>query len=299
MKTFSVITPVYNGQEYIANCINSVINAKYDLKKVEHIIVDDGSTDNTKKICQKFAKKYKHIKFYSKPNSNWGGTINYVKHNHLVHNDYVVICDADDGILPKAFEIVNKKCGGADMFCGSYLFHKKTKTKIKFFPYFFLFKRNFDLRSKKYFLSRLLVPNVVYTKKQVFYKGRDLVENVMYQDTALYNEIYRNSRKLKITNKSLGLYWMQRSGSTMTQTKSLKANKSWKALMSYLHKNGLVESYALHIAFIKGCRENVRNMSIASFNRKPHFHQYPWWIRFWVCIIYFAKAKKYITIKKK
>ncbi|MCQ2956662.1 MAG: glycosyltransferase [Mycoplasmoidaceae bacterium] len=70
MKTFSIITPVYNGQEYIANCINAIANANYDLTKIEHIVVDDGSTDNTKKICDELAKKYSHVKFYSKENGN-------------------------------------------------------------------------------------------------------------------------------------------------------------------------------------------------------------------------------------
>ena len=68
--TFSIITPVYNGSQYINKCIESVNKIEYDHNKIEHIIVDDGSTDNTRKICLKYAKKYKHIKFYSKSNGN-------------------------------------------------------------------------------------------------------------------------------------------------------------------------------------------------------------------------------------
>ena len=39
MTSFSIITPVYNGEKYIANCINAIVGANYDLSKIEHIIV--------------------------------------------------------------------------------------------------------------------------------------------------------------------------------------------------------------------------------------------------------------------
>lgn len=141
MKTFSIITAVYNGEQYIDKCIEAVANANYDLKYVEHIVVDDGSTDKTKEICQRLAQKYKHVKFYSKPNGNRGSVINYVKHNNLVHNDYVFICDADDQILPKAFDIVNRKCKDADLFATAFYRWNGKKRKIKILPYY-LMKRD-------------------------------------------------------------------------------------------------------------------------------------------------------------
>ena len=67
--TFSVITSAYNTAKYIGGCIESVINTGYDLNKIEHIIVDDGSTDNTSDVVKKYAKKYPHIKLYRKKNS--------------------------------------------------------------------------------------------------------------------------------------------------------------------------------------------------------------------------------------
>ena len=120
--TFSVITPAYNTAKYIGGCIESVINTGYDLNKIEHIIVDDGSTDNTSDVVKKYAKKYPHIKFYRKANSNWGGVINYVKDNKLIHNDYVVICDSDDVISRKAFSRVNKSINDADFAIGGFCF---------------------------------------------------------------------------------------------------------------------------------------------------------------------------------
>ena len=68
--SFTIITPAYNTAKYIENNIKAVINLKYDLNKVEHIIVDDGSTDDTYKVVKKFADKFSHIKLCRKSNSN-------------------------------------------------------------------------------------------------------------------------------------------------------------------------------------------------------------------------------------
>ena len=56
----SVFIPVYNGEKYLANTINSVINQTYD--NWELIILDDESTDNSKKIIEEYASKNNKIK---------------------------------------------------------------------------------------------------------------------------------------------------------------------------------------------------------------------------------------------
>ena len=56
----SVLIPVYNVENYIDKCIESVVNQTY--KNIEVILVDDGSKDNSSKICDDYAKKYDCIK---------------------------------------------------------------------------------------------------------------------------------------------------------------------------------------------------------------------------------------------
>ena len=56
----SVLIPVYNGEKYLANTINSVINQTYD--NWELIILDDESTDNSKKIIEEYASNNNKIK---------------------------------------------------------------------------------------------------------------------------------------------------------------------------------------------------------------------------------------------
>ena len=64
MKSFSVITACYNSQDYIVDNIKAIINTNYPLDKIEHIIIDDGSTDKSVEICQEYAQKYQHIKLF-------------------------------------------------------------------------------------------------------------------------------------------------------------------------------------------------------------------------------------------
>lgn len=54
-RIVSIVVPVFNAQKYIKECIESIINQTY--KDIQVIIVDDGSTDNSLKICEELKKK--------------------------------------------------------------------------------------------------------------------------------------------------------------------------------------------------------------------------------------------------
>lgn len=66
MYKISVIIPAYNSQEYIQEAIESVINQT--LKSIEIILVDDGSTDKTLEICQKYSRLDQRIKVIHQQN---------------------------------------------------------------------------------------------------------------------------------------------------------------------------------------------------------------------------------------
>ena len=62
----SIIVPVYNVEKYLNRCIDSIINQTY--KNIEIILVDDGSTDQSSIICDKYSKLDKRIKVIHKKN---------------------------------------------------------------------------------------------------------------------------------------------------------------------------------------------------------------------------------------
>ena len=62
----SVIIPVYNVEAYLRECVDSIVNQTY--KNLEIILVDDGSTDNSGKICDEYVSRDHRIKVFHKVN---------------------------------------------------------------------------------------------------------------------------------------------------------------------------------------------------------------------------------------
>jgi len=68
--TVSIIVPIYNKEKYLEKCLDSILGQTY--RDLEIILVDDGSTDNSLAICQRYAEKDLRIKIYHKPNGDAG-----------------------------------------------------------------------------------------------------------------------------------------------------------------------------------------------------------------------------------
>lgn len=113
----SIIIPVYNVEQYLCRCIESVLAQTYD--NLEIVLVDDGSTDRSNELCLDFSARDKRIKTIRINNSgpaharNVGIT--------YAHGKYVVFVDSDDWVSSDYVEtLVNgiKEC--KDLFCAAY-----------------------------------------------------------------------------------------------------------------------------------------------------------------------------------
>lgn len=295
MKKFSIITPVYNGAKYIETCLKAVINANYNLDFIEHIVVDDGSTDNTKQICQNYASKHKHIKFYSKSNGNWGSVINYVKNNHLVKNDYVVVCDADDVILPDAFKIINQKNNNSDLCSGSFYLWDGDKKRRRVHTYYFAFKRNMTKKSEMQYYSPLLLPHCSYFKSEIFYKLNDLKEGVSYQDNILYLEVFRKSKSISYIPNFVSLYWQKREGNTMSEIKGKGLDLQVDNLKYYAANNTL-EPFFYVLIGMKSLRKHLikNNLKFNFVNPHLNLSGFPFYVRPILRLMYLIQIKKFI-----
>ena len=104
---YSIITPVYNRADCVARCLDSVIrNLQWGID-LEHIVVDDGSHDDSPKIVQEYADKYSHIKFIPFPKNR--GT-NAARNAAIAaaKGDYCIILDSDDYFVDEAIRLVNE-----------------------------------------------------------------------------------------------------------------------------------------------------------------------------------------------
>lgn len=98
----SIIIPIYNTEEYLARCLDSIINQSY--KNLEIILVDDGSTDLSKEICNNYLKKDKRIKYFKKENGGLSSARNYgIK---KANGKYIGFVDSDDVISLDMFSIL-------------------------------------------------------------------------------------------------------------------------------------------------------------------------------------------------
>lgn len=92
MVKVSIIVPVYNVEKYIERCLKSLVNQT--LKDIEILIINDGTPDNSMKICEKYAKNDNRIKIFNKENEGLGLTRNYgIKR---ATGEYIAFVDSDD-----------------------------------------------------------------------------------------------------------------------------------------------------------------------------------------------------------
>lgn len=104
---FSVVVPVYKVEEYINECVDSILNQSFD--DFEVILVDDGSPDNCGKICDEYAKKDERVRVIHKEN---GGLVSARQAGiKIARGEYIVNIDSDDYIdkdmLKNSDEIIN------------------------------------------------------------------------------------------------------------------------------------------------------------------------------------------------
>lgn len=212
MVRFSILVPIYNGEKYINECIDSILNQTY--KNFELIIVDDGSTDNSGAICDGYAAKDDRIRVFHQENTGrYAARISCLNN---VRGEYVFFVDADDYIALDGLEKINQQIEStsADVVIFDYmmenalskyeyistfpqyndgnLFKKKDKEQI----YLQFFSTNtLNTLWHKVFKAGLLNINELDDNHGVFQIGEDAVlsapiyknaENVVYYKFAPY-----------------------------------------------------------------------------------------------------------------
>ena len=109
-EKISVIVPVYNVEQYLERCVDSIINQTYT--NLEIILVNDGSTDNSGKLCDELAKKDERIRVIHKENGGLSDARN--RGIEEAESDLVGFIDSDDYIDNDMYEILLKNLNNTD-----------------------------------------------------------------------------------------------------------------------------------------------------------------------------------------
>lgn len=215
----SVIVPIYNVEKYLDKCIQSIIGQTY--KNLEIILVDDGSKDNSGKICDKYAKEDSRIKVIHKKNGGMSDARN--KGLEAASGKYIQFVDSDDYMAENMMEILHKDLieNDADIsLCAHYIvrenefstdasYEKIVYTNREAIEEFLL-----DTKIRSYVWNKMFKKSLFDNIK--FPTGR------VFEDLLTISKIFTEAKRLVLDDTPL-YYYVQREGSVLhTQTKELR-----------------------------------------------------------------------------
>jgi len=223
---FSIVMAVYNVEDYIEEAIKSVINQELDFKShIQLILVNDGSPDDSKKICERYQKQYpENIVYLEKENGGVSSARNLgLKH---VKGKYVNFLDPDDKLssntLENVFDFFEKNFNETDIVAIPIIFFD-AKTDEHILNYKFTKDRVIDL-SKEY-------DKIQLSSSSAFIKS-DVISQYLFNEDMKYAEDAELLNKILIERMKLGVvkspkyYYRRRVDESSAIQKSL-TEKDW------------------------------------------------------------------------
>ncbi len=262
----SVIIPVYNVEEYLRECIDSVLSQTYE--NYEIILVDDGSTDNSGKICDGCAEKNNKVTVVHKENGGLSDARNTGL--SLAKGEYIYFLDSDDYIIPETFaELVSviKKDNSDFVFFDAKSFEDSNKGFN--IEQRYVRKKKYETAKGEEVLMKLLdnkeyhssVP-LCFIKKELLEKEKlDFITGIFYEDTIFTYKLFMLANSVSYCSKSL-YHRRYRNASIMTTKKNKKYFDSicrvYEEVSDFSEKENIVH---LEVAqkYIARCAFNVFN----------------------------------------
>lgn len=224
MKTITFIVPCYNSQEYMEKCLNTLLPAGKD---AEIIIIDDGSSDNTAAIADKYALEHSEmIKVIHQPNKGHGGAINTgLKH---AAGTFFKVIDSDDWVNEESLNLIMKKLRefiqndtDIDMIISNYVYERlynNTQNKIHYkgiFPQDCVFEWKDMIRID---ITRYLMMHSVIYKTQIL-RDYNLVlpEHTFYVDSILLYCPLPHVKKMYYINTDFYRYYTGRPDQSVSE----------------------------------------------------------------------------------
>lgn len=214
----SIIVPVYNVDQWLPRCVDSLIAQTY--KNLEIILVDDGATDNSGKICDEYSEKDDRIVVIHKENGGLSSARNAgVK---VAKGNYISFVDSDDWVLPEFIEklysaIIENDCDMAE--CGFAALSSEVIPETNCNDSFSVVD---DIQAMKTHLEdghfRQVVWNKLYKREIITV---EFAEGKYHEDVFWTYQIIANCKKLVHITDVLYCYF-QREGSIMGVGYSLK-----------------------------------------------------------------------------
>ena len=217
----SVIIPVYNSEKYLHKCIDSVLAQSYT--NFELILVNDGSTDGSGKICDEYAEKDERVRVFHKDNGGVSSARNIGLKNSS--GDYIIHADSDDLMLSGALESLyyEAKQSNSDIVIGNYIIRYGSKdnfVNLNLTEFITSYDFLYGMLMGKYHgsLCNKLIKKTCY-QNYLFYERVNYME-----DTLMLSQIFLHNPSLAFIKNKVYVY-IQREDS-ITNKPSLESIQS-------------------------------------------------------------------------
>ena len=206
----SIIVPVYNAEKYLEKALNSLVSQT--LPDIEIICVNDGSTDNSLEILERFSNLDERIVVVTQPNS--GQSVARNLGLKLAKGEYIGFLDADDWVEPDTFEKLYFKANGSDISICSIKVCSNDGEKLDD-PYLSLkvFPKNFDEKVFTHndcsdFLFRICVTpwNKIYRRDFLSSFSIKFQDGVNFEDNIFFLESFLNASSVVLERNAYVCY---------------------------------------------------------------------------------------------
>lgn len=247
MSKVSIIVPAYNVDKYIEKCLNSLVNQT--ISNIEIIVINDGSKDGTKKIIDKFAKKYpKLIKPIHKENE--GVSVARNLGIEMASGEYIGFVDSDDYIDPSMYEKMYLRAKNGDfdaVACDIKIVYPTNNIVVSSG-----FEEDIEclLQHKEQFVqSYAVIWNKIY-KKSIIVDNVRFERDVWYEDVEFLYKIFPFINKIGVVKEPLYNY-LQRPGS-ITYTYNAKLYdiiNNWDRIISFYKDHNLYKDFEQELEY--------------------------------------------------
>ena len=246
MPKISIIVPVYNVEEYLENCITSILNQTF--KDFELILINDGSTDNSLEICEHYKDIDDRICIIDKKNGGLSSARNAGL--NIAKGEYIGFVDSDDYIHPQMYEILYNEIvkNNADVvLCNfkevynydenliCYKKNAKEDVSIRLFSNIEALENIDSIDAVKFIVAW----NKLY--KSWIFNNLRYRNGIIHEDEFIIHRILYKCRKVIYIERQLYFY-MQRDGSIMQQANKITKIDYLLALsdrVRFFYENGL------------------------------------------------------------
>lgn len=241
-KKFSIIIPLYNAEETIDRCMNSIVNQNYN--NYEVIVADNESTDNSLSIIKKYQKEYGFINIFKSKSSLAGGVKNLAIKK--CSGDYFIVVDSDDYVEENLLMTLNKKINKEYSLIRYNAYHNLKNSENMFITNIAENEYNnityLKLVINEYINeNKIFGPSWLYAYNTKFFKDNKFVfKNMHQEDYGLTPQIILKTKNIYVINDILYSYIYNEKG--MTNTKS---NKMIKAIDVIYHSNNHLKNMKL------------------------------------------------------